>query len=274
MSKPRMCPHCRAFVDSGDKTCAYCGNDLPITAGLRLRREERVRRAGSQIGFVTTVLLLINAGIFAASWVLTARLTDGGDLLGGIDGSVLLMLGGKFSPSILLHGEWWRLITASFLHGGLMHIAFNSMSLFNLGTVAEGVFGTSRFVVLYLVTGICGFVASTLWSTSLSIGASASVCGLLGATYAYGRISFNTHLQSIGKRWIIFIAIFGFLFPAIDNAAHFGGLVSGFGMAYACGTPSADATKEGMWRWLAIILAAATLFAFFLAYGNFAAATA
>ena len=273
MSKPRMCPHCRAFVDSNAKTCSYCGNDLPMTAGRRIRREDRVRRAGTQIGFTTTILLLINAGIFAASWILTTRLAGGSDLLGSIDGSVLLMLGGKFSPSILLHGEWWRLVTANFLHGGLMHIAFNTMSLFNLGRVAEEVFGTPRFIVLYLATGVSGFIASTLWSTSLSIGASASVCGLLGALYAYGRISFNSQLQSIGKRWIIFIAIFGFLFPAIDNAAHFGGLVAGFGLAYVCGIPGADKTKEGLWRGLASGLSVVTLFAFAQAYLSFSAAT-
>ena len=273
MSKPRMCPHCRAFVDSQAKSCDYCGNDLPVTAGKRLLREERSKRTGGQIGFTTTILLLINAGLFAVSWILTARLAGGSDLLGSIDGSVLHLLGGKFRPSILLHGEWWRLITANFLHGGLMHIAFNTMSLFNLGTVAEEVFGTARFLVLYLATGACGFVASTFWSSSLSIGASASICGLLGAMYAYGRISFNPHLQSIGKRWIIFIAIFGFLFPAIDNAAHFGGLLAGFGLAYVCGTPGHDKRREDLWRGLAIALCVVTLFAFAQAYGSFSAAT-
>ena len=273
MAKPRMCPHCRAFIDSSDKTCPYCENDLPMTAGRRLLREERIRNAGAQVSFTTTILLLINAGLFVVSWVLTTRFTGEMNFMGGIDGNVLLMLGGKYRLSILVHGEWWRLVTANFLHGGLMHIAFNSMSLFNLGTVAEEVFGTTRYISLYLVTGICGFVASMMWSNSLSIGASASICGLIGAMYAYGRISFNSHLQSVGKRWILFIAIFGFLFPAIDNAAHFGGLVSGFGFAYICGTPGQDRDKETMWQGVAIAAVAATVIAFYFAYSNFALAT-
>lgn len=273
MAKPRMCPHCRAFVDSSDKTCPYCENDLPMTAGRRLLREERIRNAGAQVSFTTKLLLLVNASLFVVSWVLTFRFTGEMNFLGGIDGQVLLLLGGKYRLSILLHGEWWRLVTANFLHGGLMHIAFNSMSLFNLGTVAEEVFGTARYVSLYLVTGICGFVASMMWSNSLSIGASASICGLIGAMYAYGRISFNSDLQSVGKRWILFIAIFGFLFPAIDNAAHFGGLVSGFGFTYLCGTPGHDRDKEAIWRGIALAAVAITLVSFFFAYRNFALAT-
>ncbi len=244
-----------------------------MTAGRRLRREERIRGAGEQISFSTMILLLVNGGLFAAAWILTSRFTGETNFMGSIDGNVLLLLGGKYRLSILLHGEWWRLITANFLHGGLMHIAFNSMSLFNLGPVAEEVFGTTRFLSLYLVTGVCGFIVSTMWSNSLSIGASASICGLIGALYAFGRMSFNSQLQSIGKRWIIFIAIFGFLFPAIDNAAHFGGLIAGFGFAYLCGTPGHDQTKEAAWKGVAIGSIALTAVAFFLAYRNFTLAT-
>ena len=91
--------------------------------------------------------------------------------------------------------------------------------------------------------------------------------------YAYGRISFNSHLQSVGKRWILFIAIFGFLFPAIDNAAHFGGLVSGFGFAYLCGIPSQNRDKEAVWQGVALAAVAATVVAFFFAYRNFSLAT-
>ena len=272
MSKPRMCPHCRAFVDNKDKTCQYCGNDLPLTAGRRLVREERRSRAASQLGFTTMILLLINASLFGISWILTLRMTGGSDLFGNIDGQVLHMLGGKFSLSIQLHGEWWRLITANFLHGGLLHLGFNTMSLFNLGPLAEDIFGTSRYLVLYLATGFCGFLASTLLSNSLSIGASASICGLIGAMYGFGRITFNTQLRSVATRWIIAIAIFGFLFPAIDNAAHFGGLAAGFGLAYVCGSPSRDADKEAIWRGISIGAGVVTAAAFFMAYRNFSIA--
>lgn len=273
MPKPRMCPHCRAIIDSQAKTCAYCGNDLPVTAAKRIRREKRMRLAGARSSFTTMILLLINAALFVASWILTARFTGESGFLAGIDGQVLLMLGAKYRLSILLHGEWWRLITANFLHGGLLHLGFNTMSLFNLGPLAEEIFGTYRFLVLYLVTGLCGFLASTFWSDSLSIGASASICGLIGAMYGFGRINFNSQLKSVVLRWVIAIAVFGLLFPAIDNAAHFGGLVAGFGFAYVVGVPGPDSKTESIWKGVSIGAAAITAWAFFMAYRNFALAT-
>ncbi len=273
MSKPRMCPHCRAFVDSRSKTCEYCDNPLPMTAGRRLVREERLHRPGAQFGFTTMILLLINAALFAVSWILTLRFSGDSSLFGGIDGRVLHMLGAKFTLSIQAHGEWWRLITANFLHGGLLHLIFNTMSLYNLGPLAEEIFGTSRFVVLYLATGFCGFMVSTMWSSTLSIGASASICGLIGALFAYGRMNLNSPLRSAALRWIIAIGIFGLLFPAIDNAAHVGGLAAGFGFAYGCGSPGHDANREAIWKGLAIGIAAIGAVAFVLAYQHFSAAT-
>ncbi len=270
MSKPRMCPHCRAFIDQKARTCEYCGNDLPVTAARRIRRERRVRRASAQMGFTTMMLLLINAGLFVACWILTAKFSGDAGFLGGIDGKVLHMLGAKFRLSILLHDEWWRLITANFLHGGLLHLAFNTMSLFNLGPLAEQIFGTARFLVLYLATGLCGFLASTAWSDSLSIGASASICGLIGAMYGFGRISFNSQLKSVALRWVIAIAVFGLLFPRIDNAAHFGGLGAGFGLAYVVGVPGHDENRESIWKGVSIGAIAVTAWAFFMAYQNFA----
>ena len=273
MSKPRMCPHCRAFIDSKDKTCQYCGNALPITAATRLRREARMSMAGMQVGFTTIILLLINAALFVASLILTIRFAGETGMLANIDGQVLLMMGGKFKLSILIYGEWWRLLTANFLHGNLMHLGFNMMALYNLGPIAEDIFGTPRFLVFYLATGCCGFVASTMWSDGLSIGASASICGLIGALYGFGRRNFNSHLQSVTKRWIIVIAIFGILVPAIDNAAHLGGLLAGLGFGYFGGTPGQDPGRESIWKGASIGVVTLAVAAFFLAYRNLTLAT-
>lgn len=274
MAKPRMCPHCRAFIESHHKTCPYCENDLPITAARRLAREERIQRMGAQVGFTTKMLLLVNAALFVASLIMT--INAGGDtgFMGSIDGRVLRTLGAKLGPSILLQGEWWRLVTANFLHGGLMHLAFNGMSLFNLGPLAENLFGTSRFLVLWMLTGVCGFAVSTMWSDALSIGASASICGLIGAMYGYGRRNQNYQFQSVAKRWIIAIAVFGFLFPAIDNAAHVGGLAAGIGFGYLCDIPGRSADADSIWKGVSIGVMAVVVAAFFLAYRNFSIATA
>lgn len=270
MPNPRMCPHCRAFIDQRSRKCEYCGEDLPVTAAKRIRREERLRGLSTQLSFTTLILLLLNVAIFVASWILSFRYTGDIDLLGGIDAEVLHLLGAKFRFSITMQGEWWRVITANFLHGGLLHLAFNTMSLFNLAPLAEQLFGTSRFIVIYFFTGIFGFVASTVWTDSLSIGASASICGLVGALYAMGRIGSNSALRSLAQRWIIGIAIFGFLFPAIDNAAHLGGLVCGFVCAYVSGVDGRSVDDDSLWAGMACGMTIVVAIAFFLAYRSFA----
>ena len=272
MSKPRMCPHCRAFIDASSKTCQYCGNELPASAAKRIRREEAARGLLTQASFTTSIIMLINAGLFAATWILTTRLNGQGGFLGGIDGRVLHILGAKEYAGIMFRGEWWRLITACFLHGGLMHLAFNSLALYQLGPLCEQIFGTQRYVVIYILSGISGYLASLFWTPALSIGASASICGLLGALYAHGRISRNPLIESAAKRWIIGIAIFGFIAAHIDNAAHAGGLVGGFALAYAADTPGLSEDREKIWRGAAIVVGFVVAAAFLLAYRNFAAA--
>lgn len=269
MPTNRMCPHCRAFVDRKLKTCPYCEGDLSRKAGWQPRSPSFPSGSLSGASFVTILLLLINAGLFAACWILSMRFA--GD--GTIDGQVLHMLGAKFRLSILLHGEWWRLITANFLHGGFLHILFNSMSLVHLGPTCEEIFGTPRFVVLYLGTGVCGFLASTYWSSSLSVGASASICGMIGALYGFSRISFNSQLKGLALRWVIAIGVFGILVPSIDNAAHLGGLLAGFGFAYAVGTPESDPSTERVWTGISIGAVAIAAWAFLMAYRNLSVST-
>ncbi len=273
MSKPRMCPHCRAFIDMKDKTCQYCGNELPMTAARRIERADRILSSENNLSFTTLMLILINAALFTASWILTVRFTGQSGLLGDIDGNVLLLLGAKYKPSILIHNEWWRLITAGFLHGGLLHLGFNSLSLYNLGPSLEYLIGVHRFIVIYLITGSCGFLVSMFWSNSLSIGASASVCGLIGALYCYARMSSNPMLLSLTKRWILGIVIFGLLFSRIDNAAHVGGFASGFGLMYVTGVPSTDNQTETLWKIAAIAAGIIATLAFLLAYRNFVQGT-
>lgn len=276
MSKPRMCPHCRAFIDASAKTCQYCGNELPTPAAKRIRREEAARGLLSQEVFTTSIIMLINAGLFAATWVLTTNMMGKSGFLGSIDGRVLHMLGAKEYAGVVYGDEWWRLITANFLHGGLMHLAFNSLALYQLGPLCEQIFGTQRYVVIYILSGVSGYLASLFWDffwmPTLSIGASASVCGLLGALYAHGRINRNPMLESAAKRWIIGIAIFGFIAQHIDNAAHAGGLVGGFALAYAANTPGLSEDRETIWQGAAIVVGLACAASFWLAWRNFAEA--
>ncbi len=125
----------------------------------------------------------------------------------------------------------WRLVTACFLHGGLLHIVFNMWVLMDIGPIVEELYGSARYLFLYIVTGAAGYVASSMLG-KVSIGASGALLGLIGLLLAATSKRGNAAAQMLRSqliRWVIYIFVIGFL-PGmgIDNAAHFGGLAAGF----------------------------------------------
>ena len=146
----------------------------------------------------------------------------------------VLPFGANFG-ALTINGEWWRLLSSTFIHFGVLHLAFNMWCLLSLGNIAERLFGNGRFLLIYLLSGLGGSAASLLWHPDVvSAGASGAVFGMAGAlaTFIYfARI----HLPERAARdlltsIVIFIAFnlaFGFTVPGIDNAGHLGGLLIG-----------------------------------------------
>ncbi len=198
--------------------------------------------------------------MYFAEWYLTQRAGGSGQSMGlfsigGIRSSVMLRLGGLFGP-LVYAGQWWRLVTAIFLHAGLLHIGFNLWVLFDVAPEVEELFGTSKFIVSYLITGVVGYIASLWWiPMALAIGASGAIMGLIGmligATFHHGQM--GKAYRSMLWRWVIYIFIFGLFFP-VDNAAHFGGLAAGivFGYLVPEGTPETR-PSENLWNGLAVL---------------------
>lgn len=254
----RMCPNCRALIERGASVCPHCG------APTKPARARAGTTPGRVLGGLipvpstaTSVLVAANIALYAVSWYLTqaAASAELASSWGGISGEVLVRLGGKFGP-LIFAGEWWRLVTAIFLHAGLLHIGFNLWCLFDLGPAVESLFSTTKFIVLYLATGIAGFLLSLWWSPfGLSIGASGAILGLIGVL-----IGASFHHGHLGKayrgelvRWVIYIFIFG-LFFRTDNAAHLGGMASGALLGYFLpeGEPETRAS-ENLWNTLAVL---------------------
>jgi rhomboid protease GluP len=128
-------------------------------------------------------------------------------------------------------------------------------------------FGTPRFLAIYFVSSVTGYLASLYWSSAISIGASAGLCGLIGAMIALGTRDRSAWGAAIRRRyiqWMIYLIIFGLL-PGlnIDNAAHLGGLAGGFVVAYLAGTPGFSEGTENLWRIAAGLSLALTVYAFF-----------
>lgn len=260
----RMCPNCRAFITIKDKVCPYCDVKLgPRAIDVRMP-SDILGGLIPHARFTTTVILLINFGLYLAMVVYSMRAGNENAFM-GLDGRTLFDFGAKLREAILL-GQWWRLITAGFLHGGMFHIFMNSWVLYDLGTTVEQFYGTSRMLVIYFVSTVTGFLASMYWNPGLSVGASAALFGLIGAMIALGvtqRTTMGAAIKSMYIRWAIYGLIFGLLLPMIDNAAHIGGLVGGFGVAYIAGTPRlVQDWREHAWRYAAYGCIAVTVYAF------------
>jgi rhomboid protease GluP len=149
--------------------------------------------------------------------------------LGGIDGEVLQRMGASLPLPDNLE-EPWRFVTAVFLHASLMHIAFNMWVLMDIGPQVEELYGTGRFLFIYVVTGIGGYALSSAFG-KFSVGGSGALLGLIGVMLAItvGRKSAGMQmLRSQLIRWLIYIGVLGLLMPGIDNYAHLGGLATGF----------------------------------------------
>ncbi|WP_066049644.1 rhomboid family intramembrane serine protease [Robertmurraya korlensis] len=149
---------------------------------------------------------------------------------GSTNTATLIKYGAKFNP-LILEGEWWRFLTPILLHIGFIHLFMNTLALYYLGTTIERIYGRLRFLFIYLVAGFSGSLASFLFSTSLSAGASGAIFGCFGALLYFGLNYRSLFFRTMGFNVLVVIAInlsLGFTIPGIDNAGHLGGLVGGF----------------------------------------------
>ncbi len=262
-----MCPNCRAFITTSDRVCPYCQTRVGPRAIDR-------RTPGTVLGglipaahFTTVLILLINLAMYGASGWLSGSFGD-------MNPRALWVLGAKLGPSIWMDHEYWRLVTAGFLHGGLLHILFNMYALFIIGTQVEQLFGTPRYLVIYFASNVGGFWLSARMNPILSIGASAGIMGLIGAVVAFGHVSGTPVGRMIRNQYLGLLAInlvWGFL-PgmAVDNWAHVGGFLAGLGIAWVSGTPMRSTqAQEGMWRALAAGCVLITAYCFYLMYSHF-----
>ena len=273
MDRRRMCPNCRAFISSDDRQCQYCGITLQSVAQTR-----RAAAAANGEGFIpehaftTYILLLINVAMWAISIMLSSQAGNTHAFM-DIDGETLVLLGAKFTPYIRQAGQWWRLITAGFLHGGLMHIAMNGWALLTIGRQVDMVYGSARYLVIYFAGTVGGFWASMMFSSSsLSVGASAGLCGFVGAMIAVGFLSKSRMALDLRQgylRYAGFVVVFGVLTSfggglRIDNWAHLGGIGAGFAAGMLVGLPTpVIRSRERLWTLAAWICVLLTVFSFF-----------
>lgn len=235
--RPRLCPACGTLVGSSANRCHQCGASLTFSMAAMSRSLSKYMPANAP---VTYLILGVCCLLYGISLLLTihsgASVTpEGGGILdtlfgiGGVSTPVLQRLGASMPLAFDL-AQPWRFVTACFLHANLMHIGFNMWVLIDLGPVLEELYGSARFLFIYIVTGVGGYILSGFFG-HFSIGASGALVGLIGVllaiTFRRGGAGMQ-QLRSYVYRWIIYLVLWGFFFPGIDNMAHLGGGITGF----------------------------------------------
>ena len=228
---------------------------IRITPDMLLRRRVDFERRMRRLPPMTLTLIGVLTAIFAAEvWL---------EVLESADHLILI---GALSRDAVMQGEWWRLVTAVFLHGGLDHLFGNMIALFVLGMVCEHAFGRAQFLALFVLSGIAGSVLSMITSAGPSVGASGAIFGLQGAAIVLFR-RYRDRLLVRDRRigivlivWALYTIASGLVTPYVDNGAHIGGFIGGAliarGLHPVLLDPPDDAGRAHVTRlrWITIVI--------------------
>lgn len=227
-----LCPSCRKLISVSAPRCPFCGAARPGLWGFGPSLSRFLGTADP-----ASVLLPVCVGLYLLSLAVDIgavfRFSGGPFGLLSPSSRALRMLGST-APIDLLVGRPWTLLTAVYLHGGLLHIAFNMLWTRQLAPEVQRAFGAARFFVIWSVAGAAGFLLSDglpilgIGGSHASIGASGSIFGMMGALIVYGNAVGASLMTRQIRTWAIVILLMGFLMPGVDNLAHIGGFAGGW----------------------------------------------
>lgn len=241
-----LCPGCRKLISADEAKCPHCGLSTPGS-----RWKNTVLTKGLVGGErLIHIIIAVNAFMFLLSLLMGSRgwrpsanpLT-----LLSPDSQGLLLLGATGVIPIDRFHHWYTLVSASYLHGGILHIVFNMLALRQIAHLVIREYGTHRMMIIYTLSGVGGFLVSYLAGVNFTIGASAAVCGLIGAALYYGKSRGGVYGQAIYRQvggWAVGIVLFGLMVPGINNWAHGGGMAAGALLGLLVGYH--DRTKESV----------------------------
>jgi rhomboid protease GluP len=232
-----LCPNCKKLISKNESRCPYCNTPRP---GLAIKHTALFQLFYQPQIFAKAV---IGANIFmyAISLLLNSKrpgLSLNPFTLLSPESSSLMLLGATGKIPIDQYQRWWTLISANYLHGGMLHILFNMMAFWQLCPLVIREYGIFRTIVIYSASGAAGFWVSYIAGVDFTIGASAAVFGFMGALIYYGKARGGLYGQAIYKQvggWVLSLFLMGFLIPVINNWAHGGGLLSGAILGFLLG---------------------------------------
>jgi rhomboid protease GluP len=228
-----ICTSCGVLVGVNDERCDNCGRRNPGLWGYG----PALRRLGNDLGFVPLVM-----GGTISLYVISLILSGANmQMMLSPSTEILFLLGASGAIPVIQEGRWWTVLTAGWLHAGVMHIFFNVLWIRQLAPEIANLYGAGRMVIIYTFAGVTGFTLSSLAGAYLSfmpipflrgayftVGASAPIFGLLGALVHYGRRTGSSHVGQAGLQYALLMGVFGLIFPGVDNYAHLGGFAGGY----------------------------------------------
>ncbi|HEY8460460.1 MAG TPA: rhomboid family intramembrane serine protease [Blastocatellia bacterium] len=234
----RLCERCGRFTPVNLAQCVNCGA-ISIQSVVAEEQERMERRYALALFYRSTPVTYALLGANVAVYLLMAFVSGGPE-----DPSTLIVFGAK-TNALLRSGEWFRLITPIFIHAGILHLMLNSYALWMVGTQVEKLYGSARFLLIYLLSGVGGVAGSYFGQELLpepfdapSVGASGSIFGLFGVLAVFG-FRYRHELPPAVRRAItagilpviLINLLIGFSVRFIDNSAHIGGLLTGAALA-------------------------------------------
>ncbi len=231
-----ICTSCGVLVGVGDAQCYNCGRRNPGLWGFA----PALRALGQDLGFVPFVI-----GFCSILYILSL-IGSGGQI--GMRGlfslfapntQSIIWFGGSGAFPVFAMGHWWTVLSAMWLHGGILHIVFNMIWVRQLAVPTADLYGPGRTIIIYTAAGALGFLLSSfagaylpalpfLRGSTLTVGASGSIFGLLGALVYYGRRTGSRIVGSQALSYALMLGLFGFIMPGVDNYAHAGGFGGGY----------------------------------------------
>jgi len=224
-----LCPECGKLIGVGEAKCPFCGAWRPGLYGWTPALQRLFGRHLDLIGVIVTACV----ALYVVSLVLQPEAIFQMRGLFSIlsPGSRALYQLGMTGGVAWREGWWWTLLTAIYLHGGILHIFFNVMWIRSLGPAVTDAYGPARAFVLFSLSGAAGFLLSNSVTQSPSIGASGSIFGLLAALIVYGRKRGGTAMTMQLWQWAVILFVLGFVMSGVNNWAHAGGFAGGWATA-------------------------------------------
>jgi len=252
--KAMLCPRCRQLIGSEESTCSWCG----AQRSSAWWRPAAWTRGGVDGAWLIKVIITVNIVVYACSIFLSMGRGNAAGLpaIFSPDRMSLRLLGATGTIPIY-RGWYWTLLTANYLHGGILHLFFNMVALRQLAPWVNQEYGPSRMFTIYTLGGVFGYLISCLAGIGFTIGASGAVCSLIGALLYYGRSRGGVYGAMVFREvsgWVFSLLLFGFIMPGINNWAHGGGVVGGVVLGMILGYD--ERTRENAFHRLAAMACA------------------